>query len=1138
MKKTILSFCSLLISLASFSQINTSHFAAPVGFQVFSTTGSINLASADINNDGKIDVAVANQANGTLSLFRNIGTQGVINSSTFATKFDILIGSTSNTLNYLKFVKLDNDNLIDLVISTGSGNSIAALRNTSDTITGAISFATPVMFTAQSNTVGIDAADVDGDGKNDVVVANYASSSLSVFRNTTTGTTLSFATPVNYSSGLSSPNQLLLADLDLDNRKDIVIFNFGSNITRIYQNNSSPGTIFFSNTGLTLTGGAGVFRGDVGDIDKDGKPEIIASSYSSATTSVYRNSSTIGSFSFAAGSSYSAPYVMQSARLCDLNGDGSPEMFQTCGGNPNAITICENFATKTTPGILYPYYTAPISLTSSGNGFTGMDFADIDRDGKTDILAVTYGAPTTLYVYKSSVPTATPLMSRYSFNGNLADSSGFNNHIATLPSGCAMVPDRWGTANSAVSFDGTNNAYLQPSNANAPQHHITTIKNLTVTAWIKPTAGSTGSNLRTITNFFDAGTQLHLSLDASTGKLVWANNSGAWPNPPTYWTTSSKSSITPGYWYHVALCFDSLNRVSFYINGALDTTIQWPTNPLLPQTTATYYIGQNAPMSPVMNPWLGVLDEVNVYRKILTPAQIAAMYDYYSFYYAAPSGPLNVLSSWGSNANGTGTAPTSFNLSNTLWQVTNNASPTITADWAVSGSNSAIVVNSGYNLVVPSGMNLGTDSLVVLNNATLTVNGNAFFNKSYFDTLSTAQYLGSQPQTLYGKNYFNLTLMGSTKTTIGNLAVRNFLTLASSLNAGSFAVTVGSGGNQTGAINQFGGYIMGRLVKWINPTTGNLSLTLPIGNSTAVYPLQLTFTGGVSSPGTLTTQFIPSLPGNGGLPLFDFSIAPIVQVTKTAQNGYWQLAAGNGLSMGSAQFTLNATGTGFWGVNNLSALRLLTRTNSGSGPWTLAGQAGTNSGTTTSPVVVRSALNTFGDFVIAGDSSVNPLPVSWLSFEAGIVEQGVQLYWSTAAEQQNEKFEVERSDDGEHFTAIGSVAGKGNTTQVSKYSFLDADAQGLEKGLFYRIAQTDADGSVDYSRTLMVQSRVNKVSIAPNPANEWVEVSGLSGNIHFYDMLGNAMKVQQTGSRISLSGLPAGVYLLECSGRYFRVQKN
>jgi len=74
-------------------------------------------------------------------------------------------------------------------------------------------------------------------------------------------------------------------------------------------------------------------------------------------------------------------------------------------------------------------------------------------------------------------------------------------------------------------------------------------------------------------------------------------------------------------------------------------------------------------------------------------------------FYSKSTGNLETLSNWGSNTDGTGTAPANFTSNGVTYNIRNNATPSIGASWTVSGTGSKIVVGDGTNacnFTVPS----------------------------------------------------------------------------------------------------------------------------------------------------------------------------------------------------------------------------------------------------------------------------------------------------------------------------------------------------------------------------------------------------------------------------------------------------
>ncbi|WP_133273253.1 T9SS type A sorting domain-containing protein [Hymenobacter radiodurans] len=146
---------------------------------------------------------------------------------------------------------------------------------------------------------------------------------------------------------------------------------------------------------------------------------------------------------------------------------------------------------------------------------------------------------------------------------------------------------------------------------------------------------------------------------------------------------------------------------------------------------------------------------------------------------------------------------------------------------------------------------------------------------------------------------------------------------------------------------------------------------------------------------------------------------------------------------------------------------------------------------------------------------VRPLPVELKQFTATAVRQDAQLNWATASELNNDRFVVERSLDGLTFSTIGTVRGKGTSTQQSKYSFTDAGAARFGTLIYYRLKQLDFDGTATFSpvRTVKFVDAIKvDVSVYPNPT--------------------------QGGATLDLTGLPAGTYqvqLLDLTGRSLQI---
>ncbi|RZK88136.1 MAG: hypothetical protein EOO62_38125 [Hymenobacter sp.] len=101
-------------------------------------------------------------------------------------------------------------------------------------------------------------------------------------------------------------------------------------------------------------------------------------------------------------------------------------------------------------------------------------------------------------------------------------------------------------------------------------------------------------------------------------------------------------------------------------------------------------------------------------------------------------------------------------------------------------------------------------------------------------------------------------------------------------------------------------------------------------------------------------------------------------------------------------------------------------------------------------------------------STVSPLPVSLVSFQAQPTQRGVALSWATASEQNADQFVIERTADAPlGFVAIGQVASTGTSSQTQAYQFVDPRPAPRS---YYRLRQLDHDGTATFSPVVAVPS--------------------------------------------------------------------
>lgn len=203
--------------------------------------------------------------------------------------------------------------------------------------------------------------------------------------------------------------------------------------------------------------------------------------------------------------------------------------------------------------------------------------------------------------------------------------------------------------------------------------------------------------------------------------------------------------------------------------------------------------------------------------------------------------------------------------------------------------------------------------------------------------------------------------------------------------------------------------------------------------------------------------------------------------------------------------------------------------------WTSHGNGGFSGAPNNGTVTSSSAITSFSPFTLGSSSTLNPLPVNLISFNAEIVNSIVKLNWKTAFEKNNKHFTIEKSTDGINWSVLTKVNGKINAESVSEYVTLDAQpTAGLQ---FYRLSQTDLDGKTVTFETISVNvnnPKVPNVSVYPNPStgvlninlqdqfeHASISITNINGQLVFEN--NELLNSIQT---IDISELPSGIYFL------------
>jgi hypothetical protein len=169
-----------------------------------------------------------------------------------------------------------------------------------------------------------------------------------------------------------------------------------------------------------------------------------------------------------------------------------------------------------------------------------------------------------------------------------------------------------------------------------------------------------------------------------------------------------------------------------------------------------------------------------------------------------------------------------------------------------------------------------------------------------------------------------------------------------------------------------------------------------------------------------------------------------------------------------------------------------------------------------------------------------PLPITLLTFNAVWANErqsAALVNWSTASEQDNDFFVVERSTDGQNWQALGQVEGAGNSIHTNNYQF--TDEQPLSGVSYYRLRQVDFDGTINYTHVVSWKKEINGAAIAvyPNPAGNQFQIAfegfeSETANINILDNSGRKVLALNNNAWnnpvqiINTSNFQSGVYYI------------
>jgi len=160
----------------------------------------------------------------------------------------------------------------------------------------------------------------------------------------------------------------------------------------------------------------------------------------------------------------------------------------------------------------------------------------------------------------------------------------------------------------------------------------------------------------------------------------------------------------------------------------------------------------------------------------------------------------------------------------------------------------------------------------------------------------------------------------------------------------------------------------------------------------------------------------------------------------------------------------------------------------------------------------------------------NPLPVELIDFTGKRIDRNIELTWSTASENNNDYFELHRSEDAIQYQIVNTIDGAGTSNNILQYIYDDVDASETVIN-YYKIRQMDYNGNFKWYGPISVEpgERENSFNVFPNPAITSIQITNMNVIDQYY-IYNNSGQLVQSGKmendQINVDELTPGVYFI------------
>lgn len=352
----------------------------------------------------------------------------------------------------LALADFDGDGKQDVATANDNSTNIAVFLNTSNA--GTVSF-TKSTLTPAVKTLHVSAADLNGDAKPEILVSELNGPRVFIFRNNSTIGSISFAAPISVSLSGGKLSMIGIRDLDLDGKPDLVVTDHAFNRIFVVPNQSSIASIQMGTPAIVTVNSTSVTDGiAIDDLDGDALPEVITSEFLSPSGKIFvlKNQSTPGTIKLTPSLEIVASTTISNLKIGDLDGDSKLDLAAT-GLLASSVFIFPNQSTTSTI-----QFATPVSIAANARPW-GIDFGDMDGDGKADIVVA------------SITQKAVTILNNQSTSGNMSfqmqtlSTTFINRHVRIADADIDGRPD--------ITFTS-----IDDNNLGVPASKISVFKNL------------------------------------------------------------------------------------------------------------------------------------------------------------------------------------------------------------------------------------------------------------------------------------------------------------------------------------------------------------------------------------------------------------------------------------------------------------------------------------------------------------------------------------------------------------------------------------------------------------------------------------------------------------------------------------